>query len=42
MANRVKGNYFSKMMDGVTEFYLDCSRIEVVAWPLKRHNRRMK
>ncbi|HLA60200.1 MAG TPA: hypothetical protein VK622_15605, partial [Puia sp.] len=31
MANHVKGNYFSKMMDGVRVFYIGCSRNEVVA-----------
>jgi hypothetical protein len=34
MANYVKGNYFSKMMDVVREFYMGCSRIEVVARPV--------
>jgi hypothetical protein len=30
MGKHVKGNYFSKMMDGVGEYYVECSRIDVV------------
>jgi hypothetical protein len=38
MANQVKGNYFSKMMDGVGEFYIGCSRNEVVAGTISGWN----